>query len=880
MDRRIRLLFHELVDLAPVDRQRVMTQRQIAPEVRAELESLLNFDSTGALDLNVCVSGEAQEILRTVSGRDVKCGAYRLIRLLGQGGMGSVYLGARQDGEIQQTVAIKLLNAGEHRPAWRDRFLKERQLLASLNHPSIVHVLDAGRTADGKPYLVMEYVAGVALDVYAAAMDLRESLFLFLRVCEGVSHAHRRLVIHRDLKPSNILVDASGQPKLLDFGLAKLLDETGDATQTAERMLTPYYASPEQVRGASQTTATDVYSLGAILYKILTGRSPHELDTRAPQIAGVFAGDRAIAAPTRLNPKLPSDLDYIVRRALRTEPEDRYASVDAFADDIRSFLESRPISARSGDGWYRTRKFLRRHWVPVVASMVVIGSLSAGLYIANRERVVAERRFAQLRKLSNKVFDLDKTIRDLPGSMPARQSIVSDSLEYLKGLAEAARGDLDLTFEIGQGYWRVGRIQGVPVEFNLGETAKAEANLKTAAEFIDRVLAGRPRDRNALNLSAVIAGDRMVLAEREHRYADALTHAHRSAEQFEAFLRLGDASQTDVAQAALRFGNIALVQMNMHLYEEAMPYARREVELAESVPAGLVPVDAGLIAYVDAWRRGDLQGAFQALEEGRESAEKAVFPNERKRSVELYGVLSREGRILGGDGEVNLGRPEDAIRALQQALALVEETAREDPKDATSRSRAAETAIALANILCHRNSRQALVNYDLALRRLSEIRISVPTQRDQALGLASSSYPLRRLGRAPEARQRIDQAFAILKNTGDYPADRYYPDSAAYTVICALADYEQATGNPRLAIRTYEQLLEKVLPAKGSPPPDFEDSPRLSRIYERLADLYRRTGDKPQAESMRARRVELWQHWDRKFPSNAFIRRQLEAASF
>ena len=726
----------------------------------------------------------------------------------------------------------------------------------------------------------MEYVEGVALDVYAAAIDLRESLLLFLRVCEGVSHAHRRLVIHRDLKPSNILVDASGQPKLLDFGLARLLDETGDATYTVERMLTPRYASPEQLRGVSQTTATDVYSLGAVLYKILTGHSPHESDNHALRIAGAIAGDRAIPAPSRLSRKLPSDLDYIVRRALRTEPEERYASVDAFADDIRSFLESGPISARSGDGWYRTRKFLRRHWVPVVASMVVIGSLSAGLYIANRERLVAERRFAQLRKLSNKIFDLDKTIRELPGSTPARQSIVSDSLEYLTGLADAARGDLDLSFEIGQGYWRVGRIQGVPVEFNLGEIAKAEASLKTAAEFIDRVLASRPRERNALNLSAIIAGDRMALAQREHRYADALTQAHRSAERLEAFLRVGDSSPTDLAQVALRFGNIALAHMNMHLYEEAIPYARREAELAASAPSVRIPVDVGLISYADAWRRGDLEGAVKALEEGRRVEEKAVFPSERRQVNELYGILSREGRILGGDGEVNLGRPGDASRALQKALELAEETAREDPKDATSRSRAAEAAIALANILRHRDSRQALVFYDLALRRLSEIRISVPTQRDQALGLASSSYPLRSLGRAPEARQRIDMAFAILKNTGDYPVDPYYPDSAAYTVICALADYDQATGNPRRAIGTYEQLLEKVLPANGSPPPDFEDSPRLSRIYERLADLYQRTGDEPQAESIRERRFELWQRWEHRFPGNAFIRRQLEAASF
>ncbi len=857
-----------------------MTQRQIAPDVRAELESLLDFDSPEPIDLT-CVSGEAQEILRTVSGRNITCGAYRPIRLLGQGGMGCVYLGARQDGEIQQTVAIKLLNAGEHRPAWRDRFLKERELLAALNHPSIVHVLDAGRTADGQPYLVMEYVEGVALDVYAAALDLRERLLLFLRVCEGVSHAHRRLVIHRDLKPSNILVDASGQPKLLDFGLARLLDETGDATQTIERMLTPHYASPEQLRGAVQTTATDVYSLGAVLYKILTGRSPHESDgAPTSQIAAIISGARAIAPPSRLNPKLPCDLDYIVRKALRTEPDERYASIDAFAHDIRCCLESRPVEARSGDSWYRTRKFVRRHWVPVVASMLAIGSLSAGLYIADRQRLVAERRFAQLRNLSSKVFDLDKTISDLPGAMPARQALVSDSLEYLTGLSESARGDLDLTFEIGQGYWRVGRILGVPLESNLGDSARAEASLKKAAEFIDRVLAGRPRDRNALNLSSIIASDRMILAQRDHRYPDALAHSHRSAEQLEAFLRLGHTSQSELAQIAADFGNIAILQMNMHLYREAIPYARREVEVAESLPSSRVLYDVGLVQFAEALSRGDLEAAFQALEQGREATEKAVFPSARKRSTELYGILSREAHLLDGDGEVNLGRPEDAIRALQQAMALVEETARQDPKDATSRSRAAETAMAQGDILRHRDARQALVDYDLALRRLSEIRISVGSQRDQAMALASSSYALRSLRRMPEARERIDRALAILKAAGDYPADRYYSDSAAYTVICALADDEQARGDARRAIQTYEELLERVLPANGSPLPDFEDSPRFSRIYERLTDLYRRTGDEPRAESMRTRRLELWQRWQRKFPGNAFVRGQLEAASF
>ena len=878
MDSLTRLLFHELVDLAPADRQRVMTQRQIAPEVRAELESLLNFDSTGARNLTVCVAGEAQEILRTVSGRDVNCGAYRLIRLLGQGGMGAVYLGVRQDGELQQTVAIKLLNAGEHRPAWRDRFLKERQLLASLNYPSIVHVLDAGHTTDGRPYLVMEYVEGVSIDVHAATLDLRERLLLFLSVCEGVSHAHRRLIIHRDLKPSNILVDATGQPKLLDFGIARILDDAGDATRTVERLLTPNYASPEQLRGASQTTATDVYSLGAVLYKILTGRSPHQSDTHTSQVVDVIAGAKEIPAPSRLNPKLPADLDYILRKALRMEPEERYASVDAFANDVRALLESRPVEARSGDTWYRTRKFLRRYWVPVVAATVVIASLSTGLYIANRERLVAEQRFGQLRQLSTKVFDLDNTIRELPGATQARQNLVAASLEYLEGLSAAAPEDLDLAREIGQGYWRVGRIQGVPSVLNLGERAQAETSLKKAAAFIDRVLAARPKDRSALYFSARIANERMILARDDYRYADARAHANDSARRLDAFLRLGGAQDSERAAVAILYGNIAVNHVTMHLYEEAIPYARRELELAESVPSARIPVDVGLISVANAMRQGDLDRALQAFEEARRATESGVFPSELARNNELYGILTREGLILGGDGEVNLGRPADAIQAFERALDLAEDVARQDPKDAKSRVQAAKAAIALANILRQQAPRRALTVYDLALGRLSQIQKSLPAQRYQALALANSSYALRSLGRAAEGKQRIDSALAILKDTKDYPAQQYPLDSPAPIVLCALADHE-AKVDPRSAIEIYEQVLDKATASTPATIADLWDAPRLSRLYEALTRLYRQTGNTPKAESVEARRIELWRDWDRRLPNNAFIRRQIEGAS-
>ncbi len=265
MDEQVSLLFREVADLPRAERENVFAVRNVSPELRAEVESLLACDSLSDHSVTECIGQAAVDAAR-VSAEGVlrSCGPYRLIRILGSGGMGAVYLAERNDGEIEQRVAIKMLHAGADRPGWQERFLRERQLLAYLNHPSVARLLDAGHTGQGQPYLVMEYVEGAPIDATAAGKSLREQLTLFLKVCEGVAHAHRHLIIHRDLKPSNILVDPSGQPKLLDFGIAKLLDETSDQTKTVERLLTPGYASPEQLRGAIQTTATDVYSLGAV----------------------------------------------------------------------------------------------------------------------------------------------------------------------------------------------------------------------------------------------------------------------------------------------------------------------------------------------------------------------------------------------------------------------------------------------------------------------------------------------------------------------------------------------------------------------------------------------------------------------------------------
>lgn len=237
--------------------------------------------------------------------------------------------------------------------------------------------LDAGHTAEGRPYLVMEYVEGKPLDLFAENLGLRGKLELFLSVCAPLAYAHRNLVIHRDLKPSNILVNAAGEPKLLDFGIARLLDDNAQSAFTRDRALTLEYASPEQLLGAARTTATDVYSLGAVLYRLLIGRSPHAPNGDTETMEACILHCEA-PPPSRIDPSIPRDLDFVLAKALRKEPEDRYPAVDAFAADVRAFLDSRPVAARAGDPWYPARKFVRRRWVPLAAAAVLMLLLTAG----------------------------------------------------------------------------------------------------------------------------------------------------------------------------------------------------------------------------------------------------------------------------------------------------------------------------------------------------------------------------------------------------------------------------------------------------------------------------------------------------------------------
>ena len=372
----------------------------------------------------------------------------------GRGGMGVVYHALRDD-DYRQEVAIKLVKAGTETDFLIGRFRLERQALALLNHPNIARLLDGGTTPDGRPYLVMEWVEGRPITEYCRTnnLSLPERLRLFLDVGDAVEHAHRNLVVHRDLKPSNILITAEGRPKLLDFGIAKIFSpEASDEplTLAGARMLTPDYASPEQVRGEAVTTATDVYSLGAVLYEILTGARPLKFETRTPgEIERTVCTQEplppsAVAGPSCIFTRdLRGDLDNVVLKALQKEPQRRYGSVNQLCEDIRRYLVSLPVIARKDTFWYRAGKFAQRHRAGVAAAGLVFVAMAVGAAttlwearVAMEQRVRAERRFNDVRKLAHSfLFEFDEAIKNLPGSRPARSLVVKRALEYLDSLA-------------------------------------------------------------------------------------------------------------------------------------------------------------------------------------------------------------------------------------------------------------------------------------------------------------------------------------------------------------------------------------------------------------------------------------------------------------
>jgi len=749
-----------------------------------------------------------------------RLGAYRVEGLIASGGMGSVYRAERADAQFEKSVAIKLIKRGMDSEEILRRFRYERQVLAALEHPGIARLLDGGVSQEGQPYFVMEYVEGAPIDQWCddRRLGIDARLELFQKICVAVHYAHQHLVVHRDLKPSNILVTESGEPKLLDFGVARMLDPEGGeelSRSTAEQGFfgTPSYASPEQLLGERVTTATDVYSLGVVLYRLLAGKRPYELSkvSRAegarlvcevdPTPPSRAAADPGGAGNTR---RLEGDLDTIVLMALRKEPERRYASAEQLADDVQRHLDGQPVIARPNTLSYRAAKFFGRNRAAsligagLVLSLLVGFLTSSSLYVeaseateeaeenfiaaeAARAEAVqhladaeaasaeAQRNYEEIRRLASTfIFEVSGDIGPLEGSVQARERIVRSALQHLDRLAEEEADDPAIQVELANAYLRLGDLQGGSLNSSLGRRGEASVSYATGTAMGRALLA---RDEESVELRDLVARGLYRQADLDLLEGE----PRRAHERLEEALSLVAVDADSSAARATRA--VVLERLSQREKDEgSLDSARERLEeslellgqIAEEHPEDaryrrdLAIANSKLAEVLG--RQGRIDGAEACFLDARDLLEELI--EEGTQDVGLRGVFAA---VLSSLGNLYLhtGRLEDAVESLRRADEQARRLVEGDPDDVLAcRNRAAGQQVlgmvftrldrheeALAVLLETQDTLEELLRRDPEDRR---------ARRDLAISLSTIAGALTQLERFDESLEYNERALAAF----------------------------------------------------------------------------------------------------------------------
>ena len=840
---KVKALLSTTMDLPAAERAGFLAREAVAdPELVREVQSLLNFHEPGALLEPVSqelrsLAFVASNATRSRIGERV--GAYRIVGVLGTGGMGDVFKAVRDDDQYQAEVAIKLMRADMRSALTEQRFRTERQILAGLDHRNIARLLDGGTTDAGIPYVVMELVTGDPIDSYCEPrrLNVRDRVQLFLQVCAAVSYAHQQLIVHRDLKPNNILVTADGSVKLLDFGIAKLLENDAgpavaeaDATVTTLRVMTLEYASPEQVSGGKVTTVSDVYSLGVVLYRLLTGKSPYRARTDDAQRVAEILSDTTPTRPSLVERKVDADLDNILLMALRKEPQRRYGSVEQLANDLRNYLSGMPVRARGNSLRYRAGKFIRRRKVEIAAGALVACALIGALGISLREtraaeterraadqqRRAAQQHFNSVRKLANTLlFELHDEMEKVPGSTRTRELLVKTSIEYLDSLYREA-ADPTLQQELGVAYNKVGDIQGKQRASNLGDHPGALRSYARAIGLLEPLVLANPDNHNAaitLANSYVEQASIMLIAGKlpealvSVQKGVALTERLRPffSNDADRFGRLHDAywAQADILAALGRTPEtIATIDKMLAVGEEFL----------HSHPND----EHALLMLSDAYSNASLHVDLRLSETARYERAIALLRRSASTGEQLVALVPTSARYRSALAitQYNLGRQLAAQNDFTSALTLFQRAspvlraAATDPNDARARwvSALADSGLAATLFELGRveEAKVLLLECHTLLDRLQQqspsLRIEYALgQNGVRLGVLYSSLandpklsPATRLGYWRQAQDCLRQAVASLQKVAASvaiePLDRKVLDSG----IAALARAESA----------------------------------------------------------------------------------------
>ena len=830
--RRALAIFDQVADLAGGEREARLL------EACAGDDALLAADASDAEPVSGDVAAWGEALAHAheddgahgrMLGRSI--GAWKIVGVVGHGGMGAVYAVERGDGAYAQRAALKLIRASADTPTARERFLRERQILAGLQHPNIATLLDGGISADGEPWFVMELVEGVAIDRWCdeRKLGLRERIVLFLQALDAVRYAHRNLVVHRDLKPSNLLVDADGRVKLLDFGIAKQLQQA-DATATMDRVLTFEYASPEQLHDAPITTATDLWQLGVILHRLLSGahpfgltqdtpvakrlqqleREPEPLTRAAAQASAEQATQRGGLTPPTLARALRGNLAAIVQACLRRDPEQRYASADALANDLRAWLDDRPISAAPLSRGERTRLWLRRNRTLAASIAAIALALLAGtgvaLWQANEAREQA--RIAQRESASART-----TMQFLTDTLAAASPEQAMSKDVsVRQLLDQARVQLDrksLPPAVKQ-----------PVQRMLGRLYFSVNEPKQAADLL---IAGtrnaQPRDRE----EALALADDLVVQSKAldtlERFPEVLASADRAVALRKQF------APDDPEQQLRSLANITLA----HVYKYGLPDCRKRAEdalaAAKRMPAP--PIDVTLHVYTlisdGARLASDRVRILQASSEGLAFADRHHVAANSPERIDLIRNMA--------EGQIMVGQFAQAEATIRRAIAAVEKT-----------GGGGDTSLAvLYSVLMNALNAQGRYREALKLNALT-MQMTHPADngpRNLAMALSNQAILECNAGDCAHAMDSSKRAIALLDQEKVAPGD-----PTRTTIEASYAQQMLSNGNVQQAVLLLEALLERVRKAEG------EDSEDYMSVLDGLTTATLRSGDLARTQTL------------------------------
>jgi len=901
--REIETLFYSALEVPPDRRDQFLESKcEDDSTLRAEVASLLAVEGDAGGQLAKAVADAAGDLEQSATANEIgkRIGNYLLVREVGRGGMGIVYQAIRADDQYMQAVAIKLVRQEIASEFALVRSRVERQILARLEHPNIASLLDGGTTDDGRPYFVMQYIEGQSILDYCRDLPVPERLRLFRSVCAAVHYAHQKLVIHRDIKPTNVHVTNDGTVKLLDFGIAKLLAAdvatTEPDTGTAMSMMTPEYASPEQIRGEPLTTATDIYSLGVLLYELMAGRYPYRINNSSnapiafavceqepPKLSDAAQGD------TRLRKAVAGDIENIVAMAMRKEPERRYGSAEQFSEDILRHLEGRPVIARKDTLMYRTGKLVRRNKLAVGALALLIVSLMAGMAATTYQARRAERHFEQVRNLADSViFGLNDRLRDLPGATAVRAEVVKTALVYLDSLVDDSKNNPELRLELARAYEKIGDVQGSPFVPNLGKPAEALASYRKGLRIIAPLNSAMARDPRFLRRNAELLGDVGSLANHmgdNDAAMPSFRQALASAESLAAAEPTAD-NRILLAESHTHVGNIL---RTIHQQEQSIESYRAAIGIYESIPQNDRARRNLTVAYsriANAYMElGHLPAARETFERSRALREELSNANPKNLDYRrnLIVVNISLGNVLGGPQNANLGRQAEAEAAYRRALQLAEETMKADAANAQGQSDFAYALTKMGEVLRDSRPAEAVGWYRRSIELSEKLWQKAQDSSEVASSLAqrydSLAHALENTGKLEEAekfRLKARDVWESIAASTRGRADLRLQKMASECQLCAL---QTRLGREAAAQATRERVLPLVEEFSAERKVVFTIR-EMAECYEAFGALHAmRKEGWDEARGDYGKSLETWKEFREKAPDDPAGARGVERVS-